>query len=87
MSSTAASTRERSAAGGGVEAAIASAAAASERSRTNVCKAEPGAAARVFKEFAKENETLVAVAVAIGGTHRGDPGAELAEHLAQGLGV
>lgn len=28
---------------------------------------EPGAAARVVKEFAKENETLVTVAVAIGG--------------------
>ena len=28
---------------------------------------EPGAAARVVKEFAKENEMLVAVAVAIGG--------------------
>ncbi|GMW08123.1 MAG: 50S ribosomal protein L10 [Gammaproteobacteria bacterium] len=28
---------------------------------------EPGAAARVVKEFAKDNETLVAVALAIGG--------------------
>jgi large subunit ribosomal protein L10 len=36
---------------------------------------EPGAAARVVKEFAKENETLVPVAVAIGGQVY--PGSEL----------
>jgi len=38
-------------------------------------RGEPGAAARVVKEFAKENETLVPVAVAIGGQVY--PGSEL----------
>jgi large subunit ribosomal protein L10 len=37
---------------------------------------EPGAAARVVKEFSKDNEALVAVAVAIGGQLY--PGSELA---------